>query len=192
MIGSEKGFKHAHAKMSYMKAQFWSFDIMFAIVVFLVAITILTYVWLTMSSQFSASYTNGINLMQLQLQRLGTGLLLQGSPPNWNSLVNLSNTSGWINVSVGFGSGNASLSAQKILTFDAMSNTNYQEAKTPLGIGYDYYILLNASGFGLAIGRNPSGNNAYAIQAMTEPVILNGAPANLTIELWTNTTFGIT
>ncbi|MCL5428143.1 MAG: hypothetical protein M1321_03095 [Candidatus Marsarchaeota archaeon] len=174
-----------------MKAQFWSFDIMFAIVVFAVSMTILTYVWLTLSSQFSDSYTNGINLMQAQLQELSSGLMLAGSPSNWNSLVNLSGTGAWANLSVGFGGQNGALSYRKILAFYAMSNSDYQESKVPLGVSYDYYILVNGTGYSIAIGRNPSSGNAYAVQTVTEPVMINDQPATLTIDLWTNTTFGI-
>ncbi len=177
--------------MKSVRAQFWSFDIMFAIVVFMVAITILTYVWLTLSSQFSNSYTDGINLMQSQLQGLGSGLLMPGSPSDWSSIVNLSDPTTWSNVSIGFGSGNGTLSYQKIMTFLAMSNSNYQDSKTPLGVGYDYYIIINSTGSNLVFGKNPSSHNAYSTQVLTEPVIVSGNPATLTIEIWTNTTFGI-
>ena len=177
--------------MKFVRAQFWSFDIMFAIVVFMAAMTILAFVWLALSSQFSSSYANGINIMQAQLQNLGSGLLTPGSPSDWDSLVNLSDTSTWNNVSVGFGASNGTLSSSKILTFYAMSNYDYQETKAPLGVGFDYYLLFNGSDYSLAIGRNPSSNNAYSIQVLTEPVIIDGAPAKLTIEIWTNTTFGI-
>lgn len=175
-----------------MRAQFWSFDIMFAIVIFVVSITILTYVWLTLSSQFSLSYGNGINLMQSQLQEMGSGLLLPGSPSNWDSIVNLSSTATWGNISVGFGSlSGTGLSYSKILAFAAMSNYNYQETKAPLGVGYDYYLVINGSDYSLVIGKNPLINNAYAIQTLTEPVLINGVPAQMTIDIWTNTSFGI-
>lgn len=171
--------------------QFWSFDIMFAIVIFITSMVILTYVWLTLSGQFSLSYGNGINLMQAQIQGLGSGLLLRGSPPDWNSVVNISNTSTWANLNVGFGSAAGGLSYSKILTFVAMSNYNYQETKSPLGVSYDYYITINGSDYSISIGKNPLVNNAYSIQTLTEPVIINSAPAQMTIDIWTNTSFGI-
>jgi hypothetical protein len=166
---------------------------MFAIVIFILSMTILTYVWTTLSSQFTSSYGNGVNLMQSQLQELGTSLLLQGSPPNWNSLLNITNVTGWDNISIGLGSSdNAGLSYSKILSFTAMANYNYEETKAPLGVGYDYYIIINSTDYRIVIGRNPFENNAYSIQTLTEPVSINGAPANLTIDVWTNTSFGIT
>ena len=39
-----------------MKMQFWSFDVIFAIVIFSVAITILAFTWYDINNQLSLAY----------------------------------------------------------------------------------------------------------------------------------------
>ncbi len=175
-----------------MKAQFWSFDVIFAMVIFAVAILILTYVWYNINNQFSLAYGNGVGNMEEQLNELSVRLLSAGSPPNWNSVVNVTNTSTWSNVSIGLGSGQSKvLSMQKIMTFSSMANYNYQATKQPLGIGFDYYILITGKNFVIPIGLNPNTNGAVTVQVQTEPVIIDGNSATIKIMVWTNSSFGI-
>ena len=78
------------ARIGSFKAQFWSFDLVFAMVIFMSAITILAITWLNISNQLSIS-TGGITtLMQLQAQQIGQNLVSQGTPGNWEGLVNTS------------------------------------------------------------------------------------------------------
>jgi hypothetical protein len=173
-----------------MKAQFWSFDIVFAIVIFVIALALITYVWSDISNQFSLSYGNGVSAMQLGIQGLSTTLTESGNPSNWNSVVNVDNISTWNNVSIGL-EGSSGLSTSKILTLEAMSEYNYQDTKPLLGVGYDYYITLTNGEVNITIGKNPGPYNPTSVQVVNIPVLLNNQHTNMHIELWTNTTFGI-
>ena len=177
-----------------MKGQFWSIDMIFAIVIFSGAIIMLSVVWLNINNQLSISYGFGIGTMQLQLNSLIQRLQSLGSPPDWNSFVSVNSVSTWSNVSIGLGTGNGtSISTNKLLTFMAMANSNYQSTKQLLGVGYDYYITISSQGqYNMSIGSNPIANNATAIQVATVPIILNnGQAGTMRIIVWTNTTFGV-
>jgi hypothetical protein len=166
----------------------------FAIVVFVFAMLILMYVWVTVSGQFSISYGSGIYLIQTQLQNMGTNLMQQGRPIDWDSIVNTTNTATWSNLTVGLENQNGTgLSYSKVMTLAAMSNTNYSETKALLGVGYDYYIKIVGGNFNIQIGRNPFSANILpvSVQVLNEPVVVGGVPAQMNIEVWTNTTFGI-
>ncbi len=173
-----------------MKAQFWSFDIIFAMIIFIAAMIIITYVWLSVSGQFSIAYSNSMGNMQSQLQALAGRMLQQGSPANWDSDLNVSNTVTWSNITIGLG-GQEGIDAGKVLSLAAMSNYDYQETKPAMGVGYDYFLEISGSGINITIGRNPSGYNALAIQVINEPVSIDGRQADMELELWTNTTFGV-
>ena len=178
-----------------MKAQFWSMDMIFAVMIFMGGIVLLSYVWSNVNSQFSISYGYGIGLMQVQLNNLMQRIQSQGYPQNWNSYASVSNTNEWSNVSVGLGSSSipGTISMNKVLTLMAMSNSNYQASKQLLGVGYDYYITIYSQGqYNLSIGRNPMSLNATSIQSATIPIVLNnGQNANMRVIVWTNTTFGV-
>lgn len=175
-----------------MKAQFWSFDIIFAMVIFVFTVLILSYVWYNISNQISSASGFGITSIQTQLQSLNTRILNPGTPVNWESQINTTNTITWNNVSVGLGTGQTNvISYPKIAALEGMSNYNYQSTKAVLGIGYDYYIIISNQNLNITIGKNPQEGNAMSIQIATKNVFINGVPANMRIELWTNTTFGI-
>jgi len=173
-----------------MKAQFWSFDIIFAIVLFVFAVVLLTLVWTDISGEFSISYSGNLAHMQSQLQSLGTQLLSTGTPSNWNLALNLSSEGTWQNLSVGLGNGTSgALSQGKINSLYNMSNTNYQVTKQSLGIAYEYYITFSTTG--VAIGRNPATTNVTSIQSLSLPVVINGVPSRMQIQLWSNSTLSI-
>lgn len=177
-----------------MKAQYWSIDMVFAMVVFTIAIIILATVWQKTNSEFSVTYGFGVGSMEQQLLSLQQRILSPGYPASWNSFISVNSVSQWDNVSVGLGSGNSStLSSQKAMELMAMTNTNYQATKQPLGVGYDYYItIFSPNQYNISIGENPITNNAVAIQTATIPVIIdNGAAGTMRISVWTNTTFGV-
>ena len=178
-----------------MKAQFWSMDMIFAVMIFMGGIVLLSYVWSNVNSQFSISYGYGIGLMQVQLNNLLQRIQAQGLPQDWNSYASVNNTNNWANVSVGLGSSSipGTISMNKVLTLMAMSNSNYQASKQLLGVGYDYYITIYSQGqYNLSIGRNPMSLNATSIQSATIPILLdNGQNANMRVIVWTNTTFGV-
>ncbi|MEM0147383.1 MAG: hypothetical protein QXR85_03005 [Candidatus Micrarchaeaceae archaeon] len=178
-----------------MKAQFWSFDVIFAMVIFGTALVLLTFVWFSVSEQFSLASGNGVEEMQAQLRLLQSTILTQGSPPEWNSVVNITNPSTWQNVSIGLGTGDGNaVSMAKTMTLMGLANynnTTYQASKQMLGIGYDYFLSIKSSAFNITIGRSPYANKAVAIESAEMPVTIQGMQANMQILIWTNTTFGV-
>ena len=178
-----------------MKAQFWSFDVIFAVVIFSTAITIMAFTWFNINNQLSLSYSNGASIMQLQLQSLSQSLLSPGSPSSWQSTVNTTNVSTWSGVSAGLGSGQGSvmLSSPKVYALMSMANYNYQESKQVLGTGFDYYITIKSnpatgSGINVVIGRSPYSNGAKTVYVQYKSAIINGMPVTMQVILWTNTT----
>jgi len=178
-----------------MKAQFWSFDVIFAMVIFGTAIVILTFVWSGASNQYSLAYGLGVVNLQAQLQGLQNRILMQGTPSNWNSFINVSAPSKWPSMSIGLGTGNGTaLSPNKILTLMAMSShnaTSYQATKSLLGVGYDYYIIIYGDNVNIRLGMAPYKYKATAIQVASQSASLNGMPVKMQIMVWTNKTFGV-
>lgn len=178
-----------------MKAQFWSIDMVFAVVIFTGVIILLSTVWSSINGQFSSSYGYSIGTMQAQLSNLLQRIQTPGSPSNWDSFVSVNTVSTWSNISVGLASSTVAgtISRNKIMALMAMANSNYQDTKQVLGVGFDYYITISSQGqYNLSIGENPNNLNATAIQTATIPVTLdNGQPADMRVIIWTNTTFGV-
>jgi hypothetical protein len=178
-----------------MKAQFWSFDAIFAMVIFSSALLIITFVWISVSNQFSLAYGMGLQTMQAQLQSLQAQIVTPGVPADWNAFVNVSNTITWKNLSIGLGTGSgSSLSLSKIMTLMSMSGyspASYQATKTLLGVGYDYYIVINGTSSTMTMGLPPYNLNPYAIQVARQSAVLNGVPVRVQVIVWTNKSFGV-
>lgn len=177
-----------------MKGQFWSIDLVFAIVIFAGAIAMLSIAWSDINSQFASSYGFGVGIMQVQLNGLIQRLQSQGTPPDWNSVVSVNSVSTWTNTSIGLESpSGTSISRSKMLAFLAMADTNYQSTKQLLGVGYDYYVTISSQGqYNVSIGLNPVTRNATAIQVATVPIVFdNGQTGSMRVIVWTNTTFGV-
>ncbi len=178
-----------------LKAQFWSFDVIFAVVIFSFAITILAFTWFNINSQLSIGYGNGSGIMQLQLQSLTQSLMSTGVPSNWQSTVNTLNTKTWSSTSIGLVSsqGSYALAPGKVYTFASMSNRNYQATKQALALGFDYYITIRSnsnigSGINMSIGSNPFSKGALTIYVNNVQATMNGVPVTMQVILWTNTT----
>ncbi len=178
-----------------MKAQFWSFDIIFAMAIFGVTLVILTYVWFSITQEYSLSLGLGTEEMQAQLQVLQNHILSTGYPSNWYYFVNISDPSTWQNVSIGIGTGKGNnVSVARLMALAAFANynaTTYHVSAQMLGLSYDYFITISNDVINVSLGRNPLSNKAIAIQVASLPVVINGMPANMKIELWTNTSFGV-
>ena len=171
-----------------MKLQFWSMDMIFAIVIFAITMVILTYVWFNVSQQFSITYSNAYGNMQSDMQQLTNRLLTTGTPSNWYYSVDPANLSTWTNTSIGLASSTGSrLSEAKIAKLYAVSLINYEASKQLLGVSYNYYIVIYAPQlYNLSIGLNPLAYNATTVVVQNTPVILdNGVPAELRVMLWT-------
>lgn len=175
-------------KKGSFKAQFWSFDIVFAMVIFMSAITILAITWLNISNQLSISNGGIITLMQLQAQQVGQNLASQGTPGNWYSLVNASLPSTYSNIAAGLASsqGSSSLSSQKLYTLLSMVNENYSDAGLAFGATYDYYIIIKGGPFNITMGRNPITNGAVTTFINKRSAFINGIPVTISVYLWSS------
>ena len=171
-----------------MKLQFWSMDMIFAVVIFAITMVILTYVWFNVSQQFSITYSNAYGNMQSDMQQLTNRLLTTGTPSNWYYSVDPANLSTWTNTSIGLASSTGGrLSEAKIAKLYALSLINYDASKQLLGVSYNYYIVIYSPQlYNLTIGPNPLAYNATTVVVQDTPVILdNGVPAELRVMLWT-------
>ena len=171
-----------------MKAQFWSFDVVFAIIIFSIAITILAFTWYNINNQLALGYGSGSVLAQLQAHELAQMLMSPGSPSSWQSGVNTTNTATWANVSVGLSSapGSENLSTSKLYALSSMAGYNYQATKQSLGVAYDYYIIIAGGAINMTIGSNPSANGALSVYVEKRNAFLDGTPVTITVLVWTN------
>lgn len=169
------------------KAQFWSFDVIFAVIIFTAAITVLTFTWNNVSNQLSATYSNTAEMMQTDAATLAQSILSPGYPRDWMSVINTTNSSTWANISIGLtnSTGSTSISSLKLYAFMAMSNYDYQDTKSALGIGYEYYIIISRSGLNITIGKNPITNNAVTVYSYKEAARINGMPVKIYVIVWT-------
>jgi hypothetical protein len=181
--------------MRNLKSQFWSFDVIFAIVIFSFAITILAFTWFNISNQLSLGYGNGTGIMQLQLQSLSQEVFSPGIPANWQSTIDTTNPSTWSGVVVGLSSsqGSYSLSPGKVYALASMADYNYQATKQVLDLGFDYYITIKSnsnigSGINISIGSSPFNKGALTIYVDNAEGTMNGVPVRVQMLLWTNTT----
>jgi len=172
-----------------LRAQFWSFDAIFAVVIFGIALALLAYTWFGVNTQLSIVYGNGATLLQMQAQTVAKQLLTTGAPPNWQGIINVSNTVTWTGVGAGLALSNSgvALSTSKIYALMAMSNpSTYQLSKQMLGVGYDYYIEIIGNNYNITIGENPSTYNTLTTGVYQESATINGAPVTVMIMIWTN------
>ncbi|MGC8662267.1 MAG: hypothetical protein ACP5RT_00560 [Candidatus Micrarchaeia archaeon] len=173
-----------------MKLQFWSFDVIFAMIIFSFAITILAFVWYSVSNQFALSYGYSASSMQIQAQALANRLLTPGEPSYWSSVIVANNSSTWSNISIGL-EGSEGLSLEKLAALEGISNYNYQATKQLLDVGYDYYIIIKYQGLSYGIGLNPNTAKALSIYVVNKPVIINGVAASMQVMVFSNTSFGV-
>ncbi|MDE1804580.1 MAG: hypothetical protein KGH59_02245 [Candidatus Micrarchaeota archaeon] len=180
-----------------MKLQFLSFDVIFAMVIFSSALLLLAFTWYSINTQIGIVSGTSVQNMQLQLDGVSEGILGQGYPHNWNSVVDPTNSVTWANVSIGLGSGvPGTLSQSKVFTFSAMASNSYASTKAQIGTAYDYYIVIQGSNFNIPIGKPPSSPvggvlNGATVATTTKSVTINGQPAKMQIYIWTNSSFGL-
>jgi hypothetical protein len=175
------------------KAQFWSFDVIFAMVIFTIALTILGFTWYSVNNELALSYGSGAILAQLETHTLAQNIMSTGYPTSWFSVVNTSNTFTWSNVSIGLSlaPSSSNLSINKIYALSAMSSNNYQATKQDLGVGYDYYVTIVGGSYNISIGRNPSTNKALTVYVERRSALLQGTPVIVQAIVWTNTSLAI-
>ncbi len=175
------------------KAQFWSFDVIFAMVIFILALTILGFTWYGVNNQLALGYSGGSIVAQLQAHSLAQNLLAPGQPSNWQSIVNVTNTLTWTNVSTGLGTSysGSNLSASKLYALMAMASQNYQATKYELGVSYEYYIDIYGGNINVTMGRNPAAYGALSTYVERRSAFLGGIPVTVQVDIWTNTSLAI-
>ncbi len=178
-----------------MKAQIWSLDMIFAIIIFSFTITILALSWLNINYQLSASYTGASGTLSLQAKSMISGILSQGYPKNWYSIVNTTNTLTWQGTYPGIYGSAGAISDMKLAALESMVNYNYSAIKPLLGLGYEYYIEIYSpdnQSINLTIGHNPFALGATTIYVDKEPSMLDGKSVIVETLLWTNESVGVT
>lgn len=182
-----------NSKNKNFKAQFWSFDVIFAMVIFILALTILGFTWYNVNNQLALGYSGSTAIAQLQAHSLAQNLLSMGSPANWQSMVNTTNALTWSNISVGLGmsASGTNISTKKLYTFMSMANQNYQATKFELGISYEYYISIYGGMININIGRNPANYHSLTNYVERRSAFVAGVPVIMQVVLWTNTTLAI-
>ena len=179
--------------MMEFKAQFWSFDLIFAMVIFSVALTILAFTWFSVTNQLALSYGGGSSLFQLRTDSFTQTVLSEGSPTDWYDVINTTNSLTWSGITVGLGASqtNTTLSSAKIDALISMQSYDYNATKQALGAPYEYFITITSperygAGINMSIGKNPASFNAVTIGTETRSAVLNGRPVSVSVELWTN------
>ena len=178
-----------------MKLQIWSLDLIFAVVIFSFTITVVGVTWLHISNGLVASYGNAQGVAYIQASSMSDTLLSAGTPADWQSAVNTTNSVSWRGVTPGIDtvSGQTQISSAKLYAFLSMAALNYTATKPLFGLGSDYYIIISSPGSGIAnitIGRNPLNYNASTISVNRRSASLNGNPVWVTVQVWSNSTSG--
>lgn len=179
------------------KAQFWSFDLVFAIVIFGFAVTILAYTWFNIDSQLASAYSGSAEIMQMQTQGLSQSLMAAGTPSDWQVTTNTLDSQAWGNMSIGIASSpGGSISGAKLAALSEMASSNYQATKLPLGIGFDYFISIanvpdSVNTVDVSIGMDPNAHGAISVYAQKIPATYGGIPVIVKVELWSNTGFAV-
>jgi len=144
---------------NWKKGQVWSYDLIIASMIFVIAMAILAFFWWSARTNMSENKDAIIR----ESLKVSDVLMSPGIPANWNTLVNLSNQSTWSKVQqIGLAESwvNRSLSVDKIYKLTNMSVTNYSYARSLLRSNYNFYMEFNL--------RNTSNNN------LEQPVFMNG------------------
>ncbi|MDE1856865.1 MAG: hypothetical protein KGH98_02145 [Candidatus Micrarchaeota archaeon] len=175
-----------------MRLQFWSFDIIFAVVIFSVAITILAFAWFNLSGQLAIVNGGGTIILQIQAQDAKQSVMSPGYPAAWQTTINTTNTLTWAGVVAGITTApsNTTISPAKLAALESLSKYNYLASKQVVGVSYDYYITIRGGQFNISIGENPNLNKALTTEVRTASGFLNGVPVTVKVMVWTGTSLG--
>lgn len=170
------------------RLQFWSMDIVFAIVIFGIVLTIILFIWFSVNTNLSSSYSNTNIVLQMQNHMLSQSLLTPGVPNNWPSFINTTNALTWNGMTIGlaYSQRNINFSVSKIYTLMAMANYNYSYTKQIFGLSYNYYIVITGSSMNVSIGENPQTNGATTVNIEKTNIFIQGTLATMKTIVWTN------
>ena len=128
--------------MQCRKGQIWSYDILAAVVVFIIMFSFLAFFW------WSVATTTGepkAEIISREAKGLSDTLLSPGSPTDWDGLVDAGDTGTWAAVaSLGLTEefGASEVSEGKAEKIALMNDTDYSLLKQKLRTNYNFYIEM--------------------------------------------------
>ncbi len=128
--------------MSSLKGQTWSYDLVIAVVVFMLTLAFLIFFWWSVST--TIGMPRGEKLSE-DASAMADVLLSPGNPADWNGTVDTSNSTFWANISllgIGEGFGSPKISQDKAEKILAMNGTNYTELKGRFISPYNFYVEM--------------------------------------------------
>ncbi|NYZ75827.1 hypothetical protein H0N98_01080 [Candidatus Micrarchaeota archaeon] len=147
----------------WKKGQVWSYDLIIASMIFVVAMAILAFFWWSARTNMSENKDAIIR----ESLKIGDVLMSPGIPADWNTAGGFDpfDDSTWSNVQqIGLAESwtNRSLSVNKLNNLRTMSSTNYSYTRSLLRSKYNFYVEFKF--------RNTRNNN------LEQPVLMDGLP----------------
>jgi hypothetical protein len=153
------------------KGQVWSYDLVVASIIFVLAMAVLSFFWWSVRTNMSEDKEAIIR----ESFKVSDVLMSPGIPQNWSMLVNPSNPSTWSNVQeIGLAESwtNSSLSVDKVYKLINMSSVNSSLVQNKLRSRYDFYLQF--------LFLNTSNNSVEQPVLMNQTAIVAGDLYNLT------------
>jgi len=125
-----------------MKGQVWSYDLLIAVVAFMLTLAFLVFFWWSVSAAVGAPRSEQL---PEEARSIADVLLSPGNPSNWNDTINASNASTWTTITligIGEGFGSPELSQGKAEKMLQMNATNYSLLKEKLRSDFDFYVEM--------------------------------------------------
>lgn len=157
--------------LSLRKGQVWSYDLVIASIIFVLAMAVLAFFWWSVRTNMSEDKEAIIR----ESFKVSDMLMSPGIPQNWSMLVNLSNQSTWSNVQgIGLAESwtNSSLSVDKVYKLINMSSVNSSLVQNKLRSRYNFYLQF--------VFLNTSNNSVEQPVLMNQTAIVAGNLYNLT------------
>jgi hypothetical protein len=150
----------------WKKGQVWSYDLIIASIIFVLAMAVLSFFWWSIRTNMSE---NKAAIVRESLT-ISDVLMSPGIPENWNVGVDPNDPSTWSNVQqLGLAKSwdNKSLSVDKVYKMTIMSALNYSFVQNEIRSHYNFYVNVTF--------RNTSNGN------LEQPVLLNGTTTPITM-----------
>ncbi len=124
------------------KGQVWSYDILTAVVVFIITFAFLIFFWWSVTTLTTEPRPEGL---ALGARDISDALLSPGNPEDWNTVVDPGDAGTWGAISLlGMGEefGSQEISIDKASKLVQMDATNYTALKAKLRINYNFYVEM--------------------------------------------------
>ncbi|OIO21963.1 hypothetical protein COV61_04940 [Candidatus Micrarchaeota archaeon CG11_big_fil_rev_8_21_14_0_20_47_5] len=155
------------------KGQYFSFDAIAAVLIFILALSILGNYWFGIKATMNESSVN----LQEEALAVSDGLLTPGQPEDWDEKIGELEEIGQIGFAQGFGT--VVLDANKIIAFrdyadGIIPGGSYLESKKLLNTIYDYTIEINTGVAEYNIGIDVPSSAKNVAVATRGIILLNG------------------